>query len=103
MEAHFLIFISKSEGWPKVVAEAMFWKSLPISTDVSCVAYMLDYGKRGTIVSPNVLIDDLVIIIGDYIDNEELYQEKVFLAQKWSQNFTLDKFEIEIKKLLLDV
>ena len=61
IEAHFLIFISKSEGWPKVVAEAMFWKCLPISTDVSCVAYMLDYGKRGTIVSPNVLIDDLVM------------------------------------------
>ena len=30
--AHFLVFISKSEGWPKVVAEAMFWKCLPIST-----------------------------------------------------------------------
>ena len=25
-KAHFLVFISKSEGWPKVVAESMFWK-----------------------------------------------------------------------------
>lgn len=27
--AHFLLFISASEGWPKAVAEAMFWGCLP--------------------------------------------------------------------------
>ncbi len=100
IEAHFLIFISKSEGWPKVVAEAMFWKCLPISTNVSCVAYMLAYGKRGTVVSPDVLVEDLVAIIKQYLENENIYQEKVFLAQKWSQKYTLDKFESEIGKLM---
>ncbi|ARV13817.1 glycosyltransferase [Polaribacter sp. SA4-12] len=100
IEAHFLIFISKSEGWPKVVAEAMFWKCLPISTDVSCVAYMLDYGKRGTIVAPNVLIEDLVEIVLNYMNNEVVYQQQSLEAQKWSQNFTLDKFEFEIGKLM---
>ena len=100
IEAHFLIFISKSEGWPKVVAEAMFWKCLPISTNVSCVAYMFDYGKRGTIVSPNVLIDDVVDIVLNYMNDEVVYQKQSLEAQKWSQNFTLDKFEFEIGKLL---
>ena len=103
IEAHFLIFISKSEGWPKVVAEAMFWKCLPISTNVSCVAFMLAYGKRGTVVESNVLVEDLVTIINQYLENEDFYQEKALLAQKWSQKYTLDKFEFEIKKLLLDV
>ena len=46
-DAHFLIFISKSEGWPKVVAESMFWGCLPVTTDVSCVPWMLDKGNRG--------------------------------------------------------
>jgi hypothetical protein len=64
---------------------------------------MLAYGKRGTVVAPDVLVEDLVIIINGYIENEDLYQEKVVLAQKWSQKYTLDKFEFEIKKLLLDV
>ena len=100
IEAHFLIFISKSEGWPKVVAEAMFWKCLPISSNVSCIAYMLAYGKRGTVVASNVLVEDLVTIINQYLENENLYQEKALLAQKWSQNFTLDKFEFEIGKLI---
>ena len=100
IEAHFLIFISRSEGWPKVVAEAMFWKCLPISTNVSCVAYMLAYGKRGTVVEANVFVEDLLTIINQYIENEDLYQEKVLLAQKWSQKYTLDKFESEIGKLM---
>ena len=104
IEAHFLIFISKSEGWPKVVAEAMFWKCLPISTNVSCVAFMLAYGKRGTVVESNVLVEDLVTIINQYLENEDLYQEKALLAQKWSQKYTLDKFSFRNgKKLLFDV
>ncbi|WP_299060190.1 glycosyltransferase [uncultured Polaribacter sp.] len=100
-KSHFLIFISKSEGWPKVVAEAMFWRCLPISSRVSCVDYMLGNGKRGTIVPSNVREENLVKIIVDYLHNKEIYQKKVLAAQKWSQKFNLDTFDIEIKKLLL--
>ena len=64
---------------------------------------MLAYGKRGTVVESNVLVEDLVTIINQYLENEDFYQEKALLAQKWSQKYTLDKFSLEIKKLLLDV
>lgn len=57
-QSHFLVFMSKSEGWPKVVAEAMFWSCLPITTAVSCVPYMIGNGSRGAIV-----IDDLDTIV----------------------------------------
>ncbi|QED37742.1 glycosyltransferase [Antarcticibacterium arcticum] len=40
-DAHFLILASKSEGWPKAVAEAMFFGCIPIATAVSCVPWML--------------------------------------------------------------
>ena len=99
-EAHFLIFISKSEGWPKVVAEAMFWRCLPISTNVSCVNYMLGNKIRGSVLNANVKVDDVVSEIQSYLENEEIYQEKVLNAQIWSQSYTLDKFECEIKRLL---
>ena len=39
-----------SEGWPKVIAEGMFWGCLPIATRVSCVPNMLNNGKRGIIL-----------------------------------------------------
>lgn len=99
-DAHFLIFISKSEGWPKVVAEAMFWKCLPISSNVSCVDYMLGGGKRGSVL--DLLSDENTIenVIVDYLEHEDVYQHKVFEAQKWSQKFTLNSFENEIKKLI---
>ncbi|WP_298880751.1 glycosyltransferase [uncultured Polaribacter sp.] len=102
IKAHFLIFISKSEGWPKVVAEAMFWRCLPISTNVSCVNYMLGYNSRGSILGANVKTKDIVFEIENYLKDETLYQEKVKNAQKWSQNYTLDKFRIEIKNILND-
>ena len=79
----------------------MFWSCLPISTKVSCVDYMLDYGKRGTIVSPTIKVEELLKIIITYINNNEVYLEQSLQAKKWSQNYTLDNFEKEIKKILL--
>ena len=101
-KSHFLIFISKSEGWPKVVAEAMFWGCLPISSNVSCIEYMLNYGKRGVVLKPNTSEKRVSIIIKNLIENEVIYATKVVEAIKWSTNFTLDKFEAEIKKIILN-
>ena len=97
-ESSFLMLPSKSEGWPKVVAEAMFWSCLPITTAVSCVPYMLDYGNRGAIVENNE--DKIVQVVESYLHNEDKYLQQVLNAKIWSQNYTLEKFETEIKKLL---
>jgi glycosyltransferase involved in cell wall biosynthesis len=40
-KAYFCFLLSKSEGWPKAVAEAMFWGCIPVATKVSCVPWML--------------------------------------------------------------
>ena len=97
-KAHFLVFISKSEGWPKAIAEAMFWKCLPISTKVSCVPEMLNHGERGSIVDPKIeaIIDEFSF----YLNNKGVYTEKVEKAYLWSRTYTLDRFEAEITKLL---
>ena len=97
-QAHFLVFISKSEGWPKVIAEAMCLGCLPISTPVSCVPYMLANGGRGSLVSPDLV--EIVVEIETYLANQELYLKKVQRAFDWSSEFTLEKFENEIALLL---
>ena len=97
-KAHFLIFISKSEGWPKVVAEAMFWGCLPITTNVSCVNYMIGNGERGKITEPNV--EDIVKKVKYYLENPAEFEQSSKHALEWSQQFTLEKFEEEIGKLL---
>jgi len=97
-ESHFLIFISKSEGWPKVVAESMFWGCVPITTRVSCVPYMLDEGNRGALIEPTV--DGAIKAVDQYLNDPEMYQQHSRAASEWSRQFNLEKFETEIVKLL---
>lgn len=97
-DSHFLILPSKSEGWPKVVAEAMFFGCLPIATKVSCVPNMLDYGNRGILLNEEIISD--AFQIEELLSNQDLYNSKINAAINWSRNFTIDKFEDEIKKLL---
>lgn len=97
-KSHFLIFASQSEGWPKVVAEAMLWKCLPITTSVSCVPYMLGEGQRGSLVAPNV--SEIVNEIENYRNQPLVYQNKCEAAYQWSHVYTLEKFESEIAKIL---
>ncbi len=95
-EAHFLIFISKSEGWPKVVAESMFWGCVPITTAVSCVPWMLDNGHRGYLVQED---ENMIVDVISKISHAE-YNKKSQNASFWSREFTLDKFELEVKRLI---
>ncbi|MFY0631057.1 MAG: glycosyltransferase [Flavobacteriaceae bacterium] len=97
-ESHFLVFVSRSEGWPKVVAESMFWSCLPISSPVSCIPFMLNKGERGALVDATV--ESVLNAIEGYLNNEKKYTDAVGLAESWSQEYTLDKFELEISKLL---
>ncbi|EAZ96230.1 LPS biosynthesis protein [Flavobacteria bacterium BAL38] len=96
--SHFLILPSKSEGWPKVVAEAMFWGCVPIVSQVSCVPYMLGYGERGIQLKEQLEAD--VSKVMSVLNDELLYQKMALEGQNWSRQFTTDKFEGEIKKLL---
>ena len=96
--SHFLILPSQSEGWPKVVAEAMFWGCIPIATEISCVPWMLAKGNRGILIKANLEndISSLRAIISEGKSLVEMSEN----AQKWSQQYTLDKFEEEIQKFL---
>lgn len=96
-KAHFLVFISKSEGWPKAVAEAMFWGCVPITTPVSCVPQMLNFGERGFLIDAN---SDLAQIIADLFQSESKFNEISEKAASWSRNYTLEYFEEKLKKLL---
>ena len=96
--SHFLILPSKSEGWPKVVAEAMFWGCVPIASPVSCVPYMMGNGSRGIILKEKLTKD--LDQIAAVMHNQLLYQKMALDGQSWSQQFTTDTFEAAISQLL---
>jgi glycosyltransferase involved in cell wall biosynthesis len=98
-ESHFLLFASQSEGWPKVVAESMFWGCLPITSTVSCVPEMVGNGLRGDLVEPKA--QAMSCRIEYYLNNSKEYQDKCENAMSWSRQFTLERFEEEINKFLI--
>lgn len=97
-EAQFLILPSKSEGWPKVIAEAMFWGVIPLVTPISCVPWMLGEGTRGILLT--VDIDTDVSAFAKALKEPKSLEEMSVKGQKWSHQYTLDSFETSIKELL---
>jgi glycosyltransferase involved in cell wall biosynthesis len=97
-KSHFVLLPSKSEGWPKAVAEAMFWGCVPVATKVSCVPFMLDNGNRGVLLDMD--LDKDVADMEEILANEAAFFNKSKSATEWSQKYTTDVFKSEIKKLL---
>ena len=96
--SHFVILPSKSEGWPKAIAEGMFWGCVPIATPVSCVPFMLDFGNRGLLLQMNLYQD--IQQLEALINNELEFVSKSKKASAWSTKYTLDVFEEEMKKMI---
>ncbi len=106
--AHFSFLLSKSEGWPKAVAEAMFWGCVPIASAVSCVPWMLGCSnnqpqREDARCGRGILINDLSTAdaqVAAYLRAPELLQELSQNAAIWSRKYTLDDFEEAIQELL---
>jgi glycosyltransferase involved in cell wall biosynthesis len=96
--SHFVILPSKSEGWPKAIAEGMFWGCVPVATAVSCVPFMLDYGERGLLLE--MILEEDLQQLETILRSEMVFDNKRRKASEWSQKFTLEIFEDEIKKML---
>ncbi|SFC74503.1 Glycosyltransferase involved in cell wall bisynthesis [Zunongwangia mangrovi] len=96
--SHFSILPSKSEGWPKAVAEAMFFGCIPVATRVSCVPWMLENGKRGILLNEELEKD--LTKLNEVLENRGELQKMATEAMNWSQHYTVEYFEKEIKNLL---
>ena len=76
----------------------MFWGCVPIASPVSCISYMMGNGSRGILLHEKIQED--INQIDMVINNQDFYHKIASEGQSWSQQFTTDKFEAEISKLL---
>lgn len=97
VDAHFNILPSKSEGWPKAVAEGMFFGCIPIATSVSCLGWMLGEGSRGILIEPD--LETAVLQIMTALNTADL-DAMAKAALDWSQQYTFDRLEEDIRKVL---
>lgn len=97
-QSHFLLLFSKSEGWPKAIAESMYWGCIPIATAVGVVPEMIGNNERGRLIEPYVT--EGVEIIMDYLEDPREMQSTAWKAMRWARKYTLEKFESEIRRVL---
>ncbi|MFE3871870.1 glycosyltransferase [Flavobacterium sp. ZS1P70] len=96
--SHFVVLPSESEGWPKAIAEGMFWGCIPLAMAVSCVPFMLDQGSRGILLAMDLEKD--VVKLESLLNTQTDFDTKSRNASDWSRNYTMDVFEREIGDLL---
>jgi glycosyltransferase involved in cell wall biosynthesis len=97
--SHFAILPSLSEGWPKAIAEGMFFGAIPIAHQVSCVPWMLGNGKRGVLIDKD--LNKAVDAIEHCLAKDDIELNKMSSrAMKWSQQFTMEKLNDEISKVI---
>ncbi|UBZ07436.1 glycosyltransferase [Salegentibacter mishustinae] len=110
-KAHFVVLLSKSEGWPKALAEGMWYGCIPLAMPVSCVPWMLNYGERGILISnapkgnkskgkKTLVAEEEISRITGLLENPEKLKQMSIAAQEWSQQYTLEKFEKAIQEIL---
>ena len=79
----FIVLPSKSEGFPKVVGEAMNYGCIPIVSDVSCISQYIQDGSNGFLINPIT---------------PEAIQKKIYLAKKLSsaEIIKMNKYNFEL-------
>ena len=74
----FIILPSKSEGFPKVIGEAMNYGCIPIVSDVSCISQYIQDGVNGFLIHPITFKEVQKKI---YLAKELTNKEKVKIKQ----------------------
>ncbi|MNG33769.1 hypothetical protein D3C84_1200930 [compost metagenome] len=65
---------------------------------VSCVPFMLDYGKRGIFLHKELELD--IKLLENLLNTEPDFNSLRKKVSDWSRKYTLDVFESEIKKIV---
>jgi glycosyltransferase involved in cell wall biosynthesis len=87
--AHVFVHVSRTEGVPQVLVEAMACGTPVVATDVGGVGSALDRGRAGLLVPPGDA-DALVRAIVRLIDDGELRRQLVARGLELASHVTLE-------------
>ncbi|EDM42956.1 capsular polysaccharide biosynthesis protein [unidentified eubacterium SCB49] len=96
---HFLFLPSKSEGFPKVIAEAMNYGCIPIVSAVSSIGQYVTE-KNGFLISPNTVSRLEEIILNILTLNESSLKKKAITGYNVVQAFTFERYN---KRIITEV
>lgn len=95
-KCHFILLPSKSEGFPKVIGEAMNYGCVPIVSDISCISQYIVDEKNGYLIS-NVTVEEIASLLErSLMVNNTEFKEMVLDNYKLAEKFTYKYYERQI-------
>lgn len=99
--AHVLVLTSESEGFPKVIAEAMAFGCIPIATAVGAIPEMLSHGEYAFLTDPKQCVEETIEHIERLSQDPADFTERSKKAYFYAKNhFDSERFNVEWRALI---
>lgn len=98
--SHFILLPSNSEGWPKVLSEAMAHGAVPISSNVSCIPQLLESFDTGDALPPED-IEGFRKAIARLANDPSEWRRQSLNAVQAAAEFTYEAHLERVRDLLL--
>lgn len=98
-QAHIIILPSSSEGWPKVLSEAMAYGVVPIASRVSSIPQYLKRFGTGRTCAPDD-IEGFAGAVVDYVLHPQRWKEESRNGAKAAQSFSYSNYLEAVRNLL---
>jgi glycosyltransferase involved in cell wall biosynthesis len=99
-QAHVLVLVSETEGWPKAIAEAMAFGLICIGSNRGLIPEMLGEG-RGILVPPGD-VGALTEALRQIAKDPQKYQPVRARAAAWAQKYSLENLREALRELLTE-
>lgn len=104
--AHCLILTSETEGFPLVISEAMFYNTVPVSTNVGGIPFVLEHNKNAILIDSlldtktlvETFCNEIIGLSANEVHYKQLSMSAFDTAKKYFSN---DEFSKKYKTLFL--
>jgi glycosyltransferase involved in cell wall biosynthesis len=98
-DAHFILLPSRTEGWPKVLSEAMAYGVVPISSQVSAIPQVLAAVGTGAALSPQD-VPGFARAIREIIDDADRWKQMIEAGLRAAPRFTYERYLLRLDEML---
>tara|TARA_Y100000813_G_scaffold198329_1_gene186108 strand:+ start:850 stop:1977 length:1128 start_codon:yes stop_codon:yes gene_type:complete len=99
-KAHFIILPSKTEGFPKVIAEAACYGVIPIVSDVGSIGHYINSSNGYLVDSSNMQYDFNLKFENALKENYEKLKSKSNIVTKLAKLYTFESYLYKLEKLV---
>ncbi len=103
IDSDFIILPSRSEGFPKVIAEALNFGCIPVVTEVGSIPHYIKDNVNGFTLT-NVNSSTVSSKLNDiFLCEEIVYRDIIQKGREMVYNFTFENYYKELNKQIIDV